>query len=304
MAKVYKSTKVNYYQLRVNTSKMTALEVDNLKEKFKNAILFKSLKVPIVEQGDGTVSPAKSKEINVRYVAGALIYTQKSNIPPKFDETSQKLEAVDIKGFSGLGYDSTFFYDSETMIIAIESKVPGPTLESFQNILNRNYKLDFFEIVVVTSSNDYQKFINSKGVRTVEIKMLNLSNVPAKKTKIKAVSEVQDLVDDLSGNYIDLKISVGQNRDEFLDFPILKRFADYAVKSIGMKNEVTKFKVDIVDLNSGKIDPIDLITNRIFDTLKIEKVVTISAFSITEKINQMEEFYLKRRPQLESAYKL
>ena len=304
MAKIFKSTKVNYYQIRVNTKNASKDEINDIKLSFKEAIKFDNLINNSIEQGDGTVSAINSKEINKRYLGGALIYTQKNNIPPKFDETTQSLEAINIDGFSGLGYDAAFFYDSENMILAIESKVPGPTLESFNNILKNNFSLKTFENIVVTSTNDYDKFINSKGVRTLEIKMLNIDFKPKKNTDIKGVRETTSLVDDIQGNYIELKISVGTERDKFLDFNVIKRYADFAMKSIGLKNEVTKFKVDIVDLESGKIDPIDLITNRIFDTIKIEQVITISKFSIKEKIDQIEKFYLKRRAQIEETYSL
>lgn len=304
MAKIFKSTKVNYYQIRVNTKNASKDEINDIKLSFKEAIKFDNLINNSIEQGDGTVSAIKTKEINKRYLGGALIYTQKNNIPPKFDETTQSSEAINIDGFSGLGYDAAFFYDSENMILAIESKVPGPTLESFNNILKNNFSLKTFENIVVTSTNDYDKFINSKGVRTLEIKMLNIDFKPTKNTNIKGVRETTSLVDDIQGNYIELKISVGTERDKFLDFNVIRRYADFAMKSIGLKNEVTKFKVDIVDLESGKVDPIDLITNRIFDTIKIEQVITISKFSIKEKIDQIEKFYLKRRPQIEETYSL
>jgi len=304
MAKKFKSTKVNYYQLRVNTKGLDTLEITEIKKKFKKAVSFKDLIVPTVPQGDGNVSPMKTEEINTRYIAGALIYTQETNIPPKFNQTTQTLEAIDIAGFSGLGFDAVYFYDSENMILAIESKVPGPTLESFNTLLLSNFSLNAFEIIVVTSSNDYEKFINSLGVKTLEIKMLNLDAKPEKKTTIKSVQEITDLIDRIDGNYIDMKISVGNERNKFLDFNHIKRIADFALKTIGTKNEVTKFKLDIVDLDSGKVDPIDLITNRIFDTIKIEKVTTISKFSIKEKINQVEKYYLRRRPLLDTAYRL
>jgi hypothetical protein len=304
MSKKFKSTKVNYYQIRVDTKNASKDEINDIKLSFKNAIKFDNLINNSIEQGDGTVSAINSKEINKRYLGGALIYTQKNNIPPKFDESTQSLEAIDIDGFSGLGYDAAFFYDSENMILAIESKVPGPTLESFNNILKRNFSLKTFENVVVTSTNDYDKFINSKGVRTLEIKMLNIDFKPTKNSDVKGVRETTSLVEDIQGNYIELKISVGTERDKFLDFNVIKRYADFAMKSIGLKNEVTKFKVDIVDLESGKIDPIDLITNRVYDTIKIEQVITISKFSVKEKIDQIEKFYLKRRPQIEETYSL
>lgn len=305
MAKKIKKTKINYYQLNVNLKGATTDKVNKVKALFKKAITFQNLKVNSIDQGDGKVTPIKSKEINERYLGGALVYTQEKNIPPKFNQKNQTLEAIDIAGFDGLGYDSAFFYDSENMILSIESKVPGPTLESFCNLLKQNYSmLPQFEMIVVTSSNEYDKFINSKGVRNLEIKMLSLDDKLDKESKIKGVMETKDLVDTVDGAYIDVKIAAGSDRSKFLNFNAVKQLADFAVSSFGSKHEVTKFRVDIVDLDSGKIDPIDLITNRIFDFITVEQVTTITKFSIKEKIDQIEGFYLKRRPKLDEVYKI
>ncbi|MBL0738502.1 hypothetical protein JI750_16525 [Flavobacterium sp. GN10] len=304
MAKKYKKTKINYYQIKVNLKNAPTQKIKDVKSKFKKAISFKNLKVQFIDQGDGTVSAIESREINVRYLGGALVYTQEKNIPPKWNQENKKLEAININGFNGLGYDAAFFYDSENMIIAIESKVPGPTLESFCNLLRQNFNLPSFEIIVVTSTNDYEKFLNSKGVRNLEIKMLSLDNVPEKKSRIKGVMETKDLVDTIDGSYIDVKIAAGTDRNKFLNFKAIKQLANFAISSVGFKHEVTKFKVDIVDLDSGKIEPIDLITNRISDYIQVEQVTTITKFSIKEKITQIEGFYLKRKPKLDEAYRL
>ena len=304
MAKKYKKTKINYYQLKVNLKNETTDNISIVKTKFKKAITFKNLKVPSIDQGDGTVSAIESREINIRYLGGALVYTQEKNIPPKWNQEYKKLEAIDINGFNGLGYDAAFFYDSENMIIAIESKVPGPTLESFCNLLRQNFRLPNFEMVVVTSTNEYEKFLNSKGVRNLEVKMLSLDNVPEKKSTIKGIMETKDLVDTIDVSYIDIKIAAGTDRNKFLNFNAVKKLAEFAISSTGSKHEITKFKVDIVDLDSGKIDPIDLITNRIFDYIQVEQVTTINKFSIKEKITQIEGFYLKRKPKLDKVYRL
>jgi hypothetical protein len=299
-----KVTKIHYYQLRPYGSKqMKKDELDEIKEIYKNAIQFRKRNLLKVDQGDGSVSPIKGKIRENRYVTGALIYTQENNIAPKYNQKNQSMEAINIEGFDGLGFDAAFFYDATNMLLVIESKVPGPTLESLRVLMTMNYEVPSFEAIVVTSKNEYEKFINSKGVRNLKIKMLNLDNQPEGK-KTPGVQEATEMVENTNGAYIEMKIGSGKNRHRFLDFQKVKSFADFAVRSVGLKHEVTKFEVDIVDLDSGKIEPIDLITNRIFDKISIDKERTISRFSIGEKIDQIESYYFKRKPFLDEVYRL
>lgn len=300
----YKKTKLYYYQLRPNHFPSSENEkIEETKNAFRTA--FESIgNAKTLSQGDGSVSATATKELHKRYWAGSLIYTQESNIPPKYNNTSKQMEAINIAGFSGLGYDSVFFYDEKNMILCIESKVPGPTLESMRKLLNESNTIPSFEYIPVTSQNEYNKFINSKGVRNIAIKMLNLDNLNDNKDTQKSIREIKDLVDDTNGSYIDIKIATGTDRTKFLNFKRVKSMVDYALSSIGTKHEITKFKVDIIDLDSGKIDAVDLITNRICDEISIEKEKTISKFSIQEKISQIEGLYLKRRPLLDKSYKL
>ena len=301
----YKKTNVHYYQLYVPTKGLPKAKVDMLRAQFSKAIKFSKRNLQEARQGDGSVAPVKSEIINKRYIGGALIYTQETNIPPKWDGGSQKLAKIDITGFRGLGFDAAYFYDTDNMIIALESRVPGPSLESLRKLIHLNYTVPSFDFRPISSTNEYNKFIQSKKIRKVEIKMVNYDGAALKKGgKIPGIEQSKELVDMMDGSYITWKVAAGYDRSKTLSFQKIKQMADYAINSIGGSNEVTSFKVDIVDLNSGKLDPIDLITNRISDKIQIEKERTISKFSILEKIKQLEGHYLRRLPKLDKIYRL
>ena len=186
------------------------------------------------------------------------------------------------------------------MIIAIESRVPGPTLSSLRSLILRNYELPGFEYLPVSSEKTYQQFLDTPGVTSMEMSMLNIDNAVEKKQAVPGIAESTELVDEANGHKIVIQISSGQKRNNYLNKGYVKKMADWAVSSFGGKHEVSKFKLKIVDLDSGKINPIDLISGRISDTTEIEKVRAINRFSIKEKIGQIEGKYLKRRPYLDN----
>lgn len=304
MAAKYKVNKVYYYQIKPIFSTRSDDEVKRIKQGFKSALKFSKPNLKNVPQGDGSVSPVLGKVINQRYIGGALIYTMETNIPPKWDAVGKKPTPINLEGFLGLGYDAAYFYDSENMIIAIESRVPGPTLASLRSLILRNYELPGFEYLPVSSKKTYQKFLDTPGVTSMEMSMLNIDSATEKNKTVPGIAESKDLVDEANGNQIVINISTGKNKNKYLNKGYVKRMADWAITSLGGKHEVSKFKLKIVDLDSGKINPIDLISGRINDQTEIEKVRAINRFSINEKIGQIEGKYLKRRPYLDDLYKL
>lgn len=304
MSKKYKENNVYYYQISPHLTKADDDEITLIKKRFKRAFKFKG-KIKIVEQGvEGSVSAIEGKLINKRYIGGAAIYTQESNLPPKMDESGTLTQELQLDGFKGLGYDSVYFYDSETMVLAMENRVPGVTLAALQSLIYRNQEIETFDFKPVGSINDYQRFLESEGVTGLEMELLNIDEKPKKNHPVKGIEETIDIVEAADGTKININISSGRKKLKVLNKQFLKKMADYALKSIGGQNEVSKFKLNIVDVDSGKVEPIDLMTGRIKDKTKIEKVRAINRFSIAEKIKQLEGNYLARREAIEELIKL
>ena len=305
MAIKYKENNVYYYQIIPHLIRGNDDEVRKTKKRFKRAFKFKG-NIKTVDQGggDGSVSAIEGRVINRRYIGGAIIYTQEQNLPPKIDETGTHTEELQLAGFKGLGYDSVYFYDSETMVIAIESRVPGATLAAIQSLIYRNQEINTFDYKPVASVDDYNKFLESEGATSLEMEVLNIDEKPKKNEPVKGVEETIDIVEAANGTKIKIEISTGRKKFKMLDKAYLKNMADYALKSIGGQNEVSKFRLKIVDVDSGKVVPIDLMTGRIKDKTKIEKVRAINRFSIADKISQIEGFYLKRREAIENIINL
>lgn len=304
MAKKYKENNVYYYQITPHLISADDNEIKLVKKRFKKAFKFKG-KLNTVNQGiEGSVSAIEGNIYNNRYIGGAVIYTQESNLPPKMDETGTLTQKLELNGFKGLGYDSAYFYDPENMILAIENRVPGVTLASLQSLIYRNQEINTFDFKPVASLNDYDAFLQSEGAKSMEIEVLNLKEKPKKNALVKGVEETIDIVDSANGTKINIQVSSGLSKSRVLDKQFIKKMADFALKSIGGQIEFSKFKLNIIDVDSGKIVPIDLISGRIKDKTKIEKVRAINKFSIIEKINQLEGYYLKRRPNIESVIKL
>ena len=109
MAAKFKVNKVYYYQIKPVFTTMSDDELNRIKRGFKKALQFNKSNLESISQGDGSVSAVLGEIINVRYVGGALIYTMETNIPPKWDAVGKKPASIDLKGYSGLGYDAAYF---------------------------------------------------------------------------------------------------------------------------------------------------------------------------------------------------
>jgi len=305
MAKKYKENSVYYYQIIPRIITGNDEEVETAKKRFKKAFKFKNLKKTVEQGGEGSVSAIEGRVINKRYIGGAVIYTQESNLPPKVDNTGINTQVLELNGFKGLGYDSAYFYDSELMVLAIESRVPGPTLASLQSLIYvNNQQINTFDYKAVASANDYDKFLQSDGAKSLEMQILSIKEKPIKNEPVNGVEESINILNEANAAKINIEISTGQKKLSTLRKEYLKGMADYALKSFGCQNEVSKFKMKIIDIDSGKIVPIDLITGRIKDKTKILKVRAINRFSISDKIDQLEGHYLRRRPNIETVISL
>lgn len=301
MAAKYKENSVYYYQIKPHLIKGDDDEIETVKKKFKRAFKFKG-KTKKWEQGDGSVKAIEGEVFEKRYIEGALIYTLENNLPPMVDENGENASEIDLKGFSGLGYDSVYFYDSELMILAIESRIPGATIASLQSLtyINNN-SINQFDFKAVGSPNEYNRFLESEGVTGLEMEVLNIDSIPKKKAPVKGVMEAIDIVDAANGTSIKINISSGQSKSKLLNKQFIKTMIDHALLSVGGQNEVSKFNLRIIDVDSHRVVPIDLITGRIKDKTSIEKVRAINKFSLADKIKQIKGSYLKRRPDLEKV---
>ena len=300
MSKKYKENSVYYYRVVATLETGDDDEIRRVKRRFKKAFKFKG-NTKSYEQGDGSVNAIEGKIFKDRYVEGAVIFTLEKNLPPKIDANGKNATKIEISGFRGLGYDSVYFYDSELMVLAIESRVPGVTTSSLQSLIYINQEINNFEFIPVGSPNEYSRFLESEGVNGLQMEVLNIDSIPKKLAPVKGVSETIDLVEAANGTKININISSGATKSKKLNKEFVKSILDHALKSIGGQNEVSKFKLNIVDFDSGKVEWVDMITGRIRDKTKIEKVRAIDRFSISEKIKQIKGSYLKRRPDLEKV---
>lgn len=289
MAENYKKHKVYFYQIVPKIPVTDSRCVKDFKSHYSRAFSFtKSPKA--YDVGDGSVSAVNPKKLKNGLIGGAIIYTLETDIPPKYNPEKQMPAEIELDGFSGLGYDSAYVYDPELMVLAIENRRPGATLNNIRNLIFANKNdIPGFEYKPVAYSDSYQKFLQSNGVRSMKMKMLRIPTQTDKKDYQRGVKEVKDLVDDIEGAQITIHITSGKQKEKFLNKEHIQDWAQQALSKVGLSHPVESFELKIEDVDSEKIIPIDLITGRIFEFTKIEKVRLIDRFSIGEKIEQIEE---------------
>lgn len=301
MSNETKKSKVYFYQIVPQVDKNKIKDTNKFFSevfKFKKTI-HKKIKF---SEGDISISNIESKHTD-RYCLGTFIYNQKNNVPPKYDGTST--EAVELKPNQGLGYDSSFIFDSKTNIIALESKKPGVSLGSVINFIHENYDVPEFDFSIIIIPTEYQKFLNSPNYYRIEYDIAKPTNSTGQKgTDKSSLTSTIDVMDDINALKGSIVYSVGLSKKRSLNLTQIRQFVQGLLRLNNKEEFVTTLKITGDDIDSEQKEVFDLVSNRLIEDLEVPKRRVIGKFFTKEKYRQIEALYLKHQPLLIKQYKL
>lgn len=296
-----KKTKVYFYQITPNVEqKQKATAIKLISKIFK----FKKDSFDNIDFSDGEISISNIKSIHSdRYCLGTLIYNQKSNVPPKFDGV--KTEALDLNVDQGLGYDCSFIFDSKTNIIALESKRPGVNLNALTEFIHNNYDVPSFDFSMVIIPSEYQKFLDSPDYYKIEYDIAKPTNSTGLKgSSSSSLDSTVNTMDDINALKGSIIYSVGNYKTKSLNISQIRLFVKGLLKLNKKEDFVTTLKITGKDIDTDKTRVFDLISNRLVESIEIEKQRINNKFFVKEKYRQIESLYLKHQPLLIKQYKI
>lgn len=291
----FKENKFYFYQIVPVISDTDENSIKFYKKRFKKAFQFNKQNLE-VETSEGSISALEVDVDKENFITGALVYTLESNLLPRYDPNKKKTASIDLDGFRGLGVDCAYIYDPNSMVFILENRKPGVSLNAVRELLFRqDNNLPGFEYKAICYKNSYEKFLKSGGVKSMKMKMLRIPEKSDTRIKVESIKNTKDTIDELKGSHITIEVSSGREKSKWLDFDAVRKWADSITKMTNTQHEIEKFELKIEDVDSEKIVPIDLITGRIYEVTKIEKVRLINRFSIVDKISQMKKHYLIKK---------
>lgn len=296
-----KTTNVYYYQLSSKDQSLDPEKKDLLLKKADETIFSKKEKYFSVPHSHGHANLHHITERNNRYVLGTFVYNQKLDIPPAYDEAEQTASELNIGDFQGLGYDSSFIYDTVTRIIALESKSPGVTMSTVEKFIKSNYGIEDCNFKFVLLPNEFERFLKSSEATKVELDISIPNNL---KGVLNSNNGYADdfirMFDDLNSVSGKFTISVGRSRKQKLNFKSLKNFVISFMDINKSGHDIVRdLKVTAQDIDREGSHVFDLISNRLKTKISMEIKQRISKFEIKEKYDQLEGSYLSYREQLE-----
>ncbi|AWI26223.1 hypothetical protein HYN49_10100 [Flavobacterium pallidum] len=256
------------------------------------------------DHADGNINIFDITTEHQRYVLGTFVYNQTTNIPPAFDEKENKPSALKIGNFEGLGYDSSFIYDTKTRILGIESKKPGTSVTSIIKFIETNFNISGFLLKDVVLPEEYKKFLKASDYTRVELDLAIPNNeMGILGTNARNPERIIELMQDLKGANAKIVISNGRSRTKKLSIKSVRDIANWFIKS-DIGEDITKnLRITRVDADTNHSHIFDLISNRLITYLAVEKRRTISTFQIKSKYKQLLGDFLRYREQLELLQK-
>lgn len=280
------------------------LSFDKSKAKNLSALLL-AYKKPYkkIDRENGPISVyGDNFKIEKDIILGTVCHAQMIDIPPKIDTTTNKLEQLPLDPSQGLGYATSFLYDTKTSIIAIESNKNGVSLSGLLELIEFNLKCDVIRSEIVLDPADFEKLNKWDQITKLVYRIARVENGEIFKSQKRAVGEAISIADSTGAIVIETVQSVGKMRSATLaKQTVLQLVRD--LLPFRDNKEVTKLEVTGRGENEN-LRPIDFIKNRIRLKITIEKTRHSAGFSTAFKYYEMQQEYAKLRPALLRAYKL
>jgi hypothetical protein len=248
---------------------------------------------------DGSILVHRMVLEGSRYI-GSLVRSQRSDISPIFDETTNELKPIALQVQESIGHPTVFILEKNLRILAIESTMTGVSIKHFCDLLKKNFSHEIiFELVL--KRNAYERFESLDILKNVvlEIAALDRGDIfkNAKSGSLLFMSRLSDKT--RSGTmFVSLKADKKASLDKgevesIVDFFRLKS-TDSHIKQLIVKGRKHK---------SISVDVINFIQDKMIDKLSVTRAQFRDENSITERLNQLRQKFSDRYIELEKMFK-
>lgn len=259
----------------------------------------------------GTLRPASFSESRVYLygnvvrrngvVLGTFLRNQVSNIPPSYDETEALLQSLPFTDNQGLAYQTSFLYDPDNRILMLEVNKNGVGISTFCGYINQNFPTISIQPALVIDPQKLQDFYNMTTISKLSVKIAKLENGSIFNNRGKSsLGQIIRSADNTNTDTLEYALSArggkSLNRGKISGLiRSLMRYDD--------DREVQKLLVVGKEDDEAPREAIDLIDQKLQDSITVQRVRLISNFPVEEHYTKLEKVYAAHRPSLK-IYKI
>ncbi|MCF8254881.1 MAG: hypothetical protein K9J84_09920 [Bacteroidia bacterium] len=271
--------------------------VQILNEAIKN---LKNIKTYSIDTLNGPLGLSPTFETRGSLTFGTLIKTQINDIPPVHNPSNHDTKELPIPSGSGLGFSTSFVYDSETQIIMVESVQNGASVKQLLTFLNRNINDFGIESYLVIKPEQFDHFLNMTLIKKVKVKVARMEHGTLFNNTKKALSQLTQLADDTNLDSVEVTFTKTQRKASLN----LSKFKTMVQSLLSFKEtgEAEEIIVTGTYDDFGNLRTIDLIEEKLTDYFDIEKTRLQGAFALKRRYDKLETVYLGHQKSLKKVY--
>lgn len=289
-----KNLSVNYYKIEPKNKETNYFSNQNsITEAFTNN---KYEDADTVSQKAGIVG-LWEKKIQNQYIVGSFAFIQLFDLPNKASYSKKIPKNIDFLQEEGLLYCSPFLFNPSNNILLFCNTNPGASLSSIKSFIKLNNSIDTFETLPILRNDTFEKFLGAQSYSRFKIKVANPNKYSTfANIHDNPVNEALDLGEKLNGD--EVTIEVANKSTKNLNKGKIQNIVNYFTKE-NTKKDVKELEIT-GDYDDEKI-VIDLLTNRLRDTIEIE-TSKFQEYNFNSVYSELEKNYNKLKHIIENLY--
>ncbi|WP_420552404.1 DUF6731 family protein [Tenacibaculum aiptasiae] len=172
----------NTKDLSIYYYKITPKAITKEDRRLHQEELTKAFEIPNQEnleniiQTNGEVGLFEVKKRN-DFTFGTFSFTQTESIPPRQNKNTKEINKLDLEEDDGLGYQTSFLFDSQTNIIVLVNRRPGVNAKSIEKFIKHNFNTPNFTLEKITNKSSMENFFKTKSYKKLKVKLASPTNI-------------------------------------------------------------------------------------------------------------------------------
>ncbi|TKK65422.1 hypothetical protein FC093_20135 [Ilyomonas limi] len=257
-----------------------------------------------IHKNTGPISLSDAVKQHGKFIVGTLAHTQMNDLPNYRNTQTGETGQLPLNDEQGLDYNTSFLFDKELQMLALESKKNGVSLQLFCNFFQHNYDLNKLETEIVIDPIEMQKLQRMSVVKKFKVKIAKVANgeIFSDGGKRQSFGQIIDSADGTNTDTLEYVLTASRLKSDSLNVNKIKQFIRELL-IFRDTEEVTKLELTGKEDEDAASYPINFIGSRVRFQIEVERKRFSESFALQEKYSLLKESYNKIRPNLLKAYK-
>lgn len=237
------------------------------------------------------------------FILGTLVRMQEQDIPPSFHAQTQVLAPLGLSIEQGLAYPTCFLYDPDVNVVMLENPRNGVTIATLCKFFMFNIDIPKLDTSMVINPVEMEKFLRMNVISRFHVRIAKVEDGDLLAGDgPKSVSQIIDSADNTNTDVLEYKLTALKKKSGSLSLARVRKWVTSLMKYKNSK-ELQVLKITGKDEADEHVSAIDLIEQRLRESITVEKQRLNGSFLIKEKHDQMIDAYNKHRDGLLNLYK-